>query len=98
MINNRPAKEPTKTRRAVNLPAPFRSSGWPEKYEMFEPQERFGFTVIFLLFAKRTQGKTTMVPDDGSRAECDHAAGLLHTPAKIHVISRRVIVRIDAPD
>src|SRR5207244_3204375 len=98
MINNRATKEPTETRRAVNLPAPFRSSGWPEKYEMLETQQRFRFAVTFLLFAKRAQGKTTMVPDDGSRAECDHAAGLLQTPAKVHVVTRCVIFRIEPPD
>src|SRR5947207_13360975 len=39
-----------------------------------------------------------MVPDDGSGAECDHAAGLLQTPAKIHVITGRVIFRIEPTD
>jgi hypothetical protein len=39
-----------------------------------------------------------MVPDDGSRAECDHAAGLLQTPAKIHVVTRCVILRIEPTD
>src|SRR5438132_228748 len=98
MINNRATKEPTESRRAVNLPAPFRSSGWPEKYEMLETQQRFGFAITFLLFAKRAQGKTTMVPDDGGRAECDYAAGLLQPPAKIYVITRRVIFRIEPAD
>src|SRR5207248_11188966 len=98
VINNRPTKKPTAPRRTVTLPAPFRCSGWPEKYEMLETQQRFGFAITFLLFAKRAQGKTTMVPDDGSRAECDHAASLLQPPAKIYVITRRVIFRIEPGD
>src|SRR6476619_4280015 len=98
MINNRAAKEPTETRRAVNLSTPFRRPGWPEENQMFKTQKRFGFTVTFLLFAKRAQGKTTMVPDDGRRAECDHAAALLQTPAKIHVVTRCVTIRIETTD
>src|SRR5205823_4432647 len=98
VINNRATKEPTETWRAVNLSAPFRSSSWPEKYEMLETQQRFGFAITFLLFAKPTQGKTTVVPDDGSRTECDYAPGLLQPPAKIYVITRRVIFRIETPD
>ena len=39
-----------------------------------------------------------MMPDDGSRAECDHAAGLLQTPAKIDVVTRLVILRIEPAD
>src|SRR6184192_986559 len=98
MINNRAAKEPTETRGAVNLSTPFRRPGWPEENEMFKTQKRFRFTVTFLLFAKCAQGKTTMVPDDGSRAESDHAPGLLQTPAKIDVVTRCVIFRIEPPD
>ena len=39
-----------------------------------------------------------MVPDNGSGAECDYSAGLLQAPAKIHVITRRVVFRIEPAD
>src|SRR5438874_1595285 len=98
MINNWTIDEPTETRRAVNLPPPFRSSGRPEKNEMFETQQRFGFAIAFLLFPKRAQSKSAMVPDDGSRTECDPAARFLQPPAKIDVITRRVIFQIEPAD
>src|SRR5438034_4856442 len=60
MINDRAIDEPTETWRAVNLSAPFCSSGWPEKDEMLKTQQRFCFAITFLLFAKRAQSTSTM--------------------------------------
>src|SRR6266404_3342600 len=38
MINNGPVNEPTKTRRSINLAAPFRGAGWTEKDQMFKAE------------------------------------------------------------
>src|SRR5438045_5775382 len=91
VINNRTTKKPTETRRAVNLPAPFRCSGWPEKYEMLETQQRFGFAITFLLFVKRAQSKTTVAPDDGGGARCAAASALWRSPAKGYLMTHGVI-------
>ena len=50
MVNNRAVQKPTETRRAVDLAAPFRSTGWAEKNQMLEAQKRFRFAVALLLF------------------------------------------------
>ena len=98
MINHRPVDEPTEARRAVNLAAPLRGSGRPEKNQMFEAKKRFGLAVAFLLFQKSAESETPMVPDDRGRAESDDAAGLLQAPAKIDIVAGLVIFGIEAAD
>src|ERR1022692_3144969 len=62
VINNRPIDEPNETRRAVNLPAPFRRASRPEENQMLETQKRFRFAVTFLLFKKSAQRETPVMP------------------------------------
>ena len=98
VVNDRPVDEPTETRRAVNLPAPFRGAGGAEKNQVLEAEERFGLAVTFLLFAKRAQGEPPMMPDNRGGTESDGVPGLLHAPAKIDVIAGLVIFGIEPAD
>src|SRR5205085_6994242 len=98
VVNNWPVDEPAETRRAVDLPAPFRRAGRPEKNQMLEAKKRFCLAVAFLLFAKRAQSETTVMPDDGRGTEGDLVSGLLDAPAKIDVVAGLVILGIEAAD
>src|SRR5438477_2648507 len=98
MVDNRAVDKPTEARRAVNLPAPFRGAGRAEEDQVLEAKKRFGFPITFLLFAKSAQGEPPMVPDDRRGAKCDRVSGLLDAPAKIHVVTGRMIFRIEATD
>ena len=98
VVNNRPVDEPTETRRAVNLAAPFRGASGAEENQMLEAEERLGLAVPFLLFAKCAQGEPPMMPDDGGRAEGDRVSGLLDAPAKIDVVTGLVIFGVEPTD
>ena len=95
MINDRAIDEPTESRRAVNLTAPFRGPGRAEENEVFETKKRFGFAVTFLLLQKRAQGKAAMMPNNRGRTESDDAAGLLQAPAKIDIVAGLMIFGIE---
>src|SRR5437660_274075 len=77
VIDDRSLDKPGKSRRAINLPAPFRGAGRSEEDEMLEAQKRFGFAVTFLLFQKRPEREPPMMPNDRGGTERNHAAGLL---------------------
>src|ERR1043166_4947526 len=98
VVDDGPVDEPAETRRAVNLAAPLRGTSRTEEDQMLETQERFGFAVPFLLFAKSAERESVMMPDDRGGTESNRVSGLLHAPAKIHVVSRRVILRIEPTD
>src|SRR5260370_1136132 len=97
VINNGPGNEPTKTLRSINLAPPFRGAGWAEKDQMFKAEQRFRFAVAVLLFQKRPQRKTAMMPHDRGWAESNHATGLLEPPAKIDIVAGFVIFGIKKP-
>src|SRR5438477_272119 len=65
---------------------------------MFKSQQRFGFTVSFLLFQKCSKSEAPMVPDNGRRTESDDATGLLQAPAKIDIVTGLVILNVEASD
>src|SRR5713101_536427 len=98
MINDRAIDEPTESRRAVNLTAPFRGPGRAEENEVFETKKRFGFTVTFLLFQKGAEREAAMVPNNRSGTESDDAARLLQAPAKIDVVAGFVILGVETAD
>src|SRR2546430_4007622 len=77
VIDDRPLDEPAKSRSAINLSAPFRGPGRSEENQMLEAQKRLGFAVTFLLFQKRAERESAMMPHDRRRTERNHAAGLL---------------------
>src|SRR5207237_6654561 len=82
MINDRAIDEPTESRRAVNLTAPFRGPGRAEENEVFETKKRFGFAVTFLLLQKRAQGKAAMMTINRGRTVSDVAARMLDVHTK----------------
>ena len=90
--------EPGEARRAVDLAFPFRGAGRPEEDEMLESQHRLGFAVALLLFAKGFERETAVVPDDGRRAERNHAAALLEAPAEIHIVAGLPVFVIESTD
>ncbi len=98
VVDDRLVDEPTEARRAVDLPAPFRSAGRAEENQVLESEHRFGFAITGLLSAKRAQGKATMMPDDGRRAKGDDVAFLLQAPAEIDIITRLAIFDIEPAD
>src|SRR2546421_175397 len=69
VIDDRPINEPTESRCAINLTAPFRSPGRPEKNQVLEAKERFGFAITLLLLQKCAQSKSAMVPDNRGGTE-----------------------------
>jgi len=62
VINDRAIDEPAEARRPVNLAAPFRRAGRSEKNQMFETEQRFGFSVAFLLFSESAERETAPLP------------------------------------
>ena len=98
VINNGPVQEPAEARGPVNLAAPFGCAGRAKKNQVLETQKRFRFAVTFLLFQESAQGKAAIVPDQRRGAEPDDTAGLLQTPAEIHIVPGLVIFRVKAAD
>ena len=98
MINDGTIDEPTESRCAINLTAPFRGPGRAEKNQVLESKKRFGFAVTFLLFQKGAQSEAAMMPDNRGGTESDDATGLLQTPAKINIVARFMIFGIKTAD
>ena len=65
---------------------------------MFESEERFGFTVTFLLFQKRAQSEAPMMPDNRGGTKGNDEAGLLQAPAKIDIVPGSMILGVEAAD
>ena len=98
MINDRPIDEPAEARRAIDLSAPFRGSRRSKEDQVFETEHRFRFSVSFLLFPECFDRKPPVMPDDCGGAEGNLVTGLLHAPAKIHVVAGLVILVVESAD
>ena len=96
MINNRLVDEPGEAWCTVDLAFPLGCAGGAEEDKVLEAQHGLRLAVAFLLFAEGLQSEAPIVPNDRGRAEGDHAAALLQTPAEVHIITRLAVFRIEA--
>src|SRR5262245_12772626 len=97
-IDDRIAPAEALQRGAVENAAPFAVAAPVELLRVLELKECFRFAITGLLAQIGAHVLSAVMPDKRAGRKSDPVAGLLQSPANIHVIARLAVMRIEAVD